>query len=366
MAAGDFTASYLPNMMAEIDQVFLGDRHTNAKPVDTAQVILGRQLVDWNPFYGPKGLNNGRSCIGANVVWLKNCAPEVKDCAEDLQSCVLTGPEMESDNKLYEPNQCFDFSASVKDNKCKDLFDKATKVGKAIADGIAALDAEIQKRLIAFIVANPQDNAFTGTYGVIDGSGTPTTFTRAEWSDGRIIAELAATAEINGLHNYYGISGRNMWAEAFMARAVPAGAFNATDNQYLFSAGIFDIVFDLVNIDAANGGTPTTALVDAGAYGYFNVTDYDNDAPVPFHQGSNLSVFRVRSPRLSYNNGGTLQPVYYDVEIQEGCIVDSATNKKTTETVVRVQHQGGLHLAPDICDDGTGILIFEEEDPLAT
>lgn len=361
MAAGDFTASHLPDILVAKDRVFTGDRHRQGiiKDVSALNTILGRQLVDWNPFYERAGLNTGRSCIGAKAIWLKDCDDSVADCGT-LSDCNLTGPELESDSQIYAPNLCFEKSGSVLDNQCKDAFDKATKIGLKMANIMAALEQELQARAIAFLYANAQQNRYTGTYGTIETVGVEgantTTFTAEEWKSD-IIAELIATAENNDFYNYYLLSGKNLWSQAFISQ-YREGCCNT--DKLVTGDGPIDIFFDLKNIDIANGGTQTSIMVDAGALGYFNVTDYENESPVPFTQGSDLSVWRVPSSRLSYMNGERLEPVYFDFEIQETCKIDSVRNKKYVETVVLGRHQGGLALAPPTCNESdTGILTFE-------
>lgn len=363
MAAGDFTASHLPDILVAKDQVFTGERHKRGiiKDVSTANAILGRQMVNWEPFYEGAGLNSGRSCIGAKAVWLKACDDTVSDCGQ-LSDCNLTGPELESDSQLYQPNLCFEKSGSVLDNQCKDLFDKATKIGVQMANIMASLEQELQSRLITFAFANVQDNRYAGTYGVrktvaVDSEST-TIFPESQWTSD-IIAELIATAENNDFYNYYLLSGKNLWTQAFISQ-YREGCCNT--DKLVTGDGPVDIFFDLKNIDLANGGVKSTLMIDAGAFGYFNVTDYANESPQPFSQGSDLSVWRVPSSRLSYMNGDKLEPVYFDFEIQEVCTVDNSRNKKYVKTVVLGRHQGGIALAPPTCnEDDTGILLFEVE-----
>lgn len=368
MAEGVFTASHLPDVMVGLDSVFNGDRHKQGiiKDVSTLNAILGRQMVNWTPFYEQAGLNVGRSCIGTKIAWLKDCNDTVVDCTT-LSDCNITGPQIESDSQLYQPNICFEKTGSVLDKECKDMFTKAQKIGMKMANIMAALDQELQARAITFLLANVQENRYTGTTGTIvsdDGetgeiNEATTTWPAEEWTT-ELIAEFVATAEANDFYNYYLLTGKNFWKESFVAKYKE----NCCNTDALVTEnGPIDIFFDLKNIDQANGGTRTTLLVDAGAYGYFNVTDYANESPMPFVQGGNLNVWRVPSQRLRYNNGGVLTPVYYDFEIQESCMIDDTRNKKYVGTAIKGVHQGGLVLAPPTCNaNDTGILSFEVAD----
>lgn len=365
MAAGDFAKSLLPDILVGAEQVWKGDRHRRGilKDVSTANEILGRQMVDWDILFDRAGLNKGNSCIGAKAAWLKACDDTVDECDDNtLTDCNLSGPETESDNAIYAPNMCFEKSGKVLDNQCKDMFDKGRKIGVQMANIIASLEQEIQAVLIAHLLANGQENRYSGTYGTIltvaeDGEAV-TTFPAAQWTPD-IIAEMVATAENNDFYNPYIISGKNLWSNAFISEYKQ----NCCNTDGLVNGdGPIPIFFDLKNVDQSAGGTQTSILVDAGALGYFNVTDYENESPEPFVAGGDLLVWRVPSRRLSYMNGDDLVPIYFDIEIQEVCTINETTNKKYVSTVIKGTHQGGLHAAPATCNaDDTGILIFEKE-----
>lgn len=355
MAAGDFTASHLPDILVARDQVFKGERHSRGilKDVSIAQAFLERQKVDWKVFYDQAGLNNKRKCIGAKVAWLKSCNDEVTDCSEDpITSCDITGPEMESDNQMYSPNICYSKSMAVADNQCKDMFDKATKIGVAMATIMASLEQEFQKRIIAFLLGNGQQNRYTNPIWTVDGD---TTKVPPEYWNEELLADIVAAGELNDIYDQYLVTGSNFWKANFLSRYKE----NCCRTDSLVTErGPIDMYFDLRNVDQANGGIPTTFLVDSGAYGYFNVTEYQNESPIPFSQGSDLSIMRIPSQRLRYNNGNTLEPVYFDFQIQEKCTVSNGD--MFVNTVIKGYHNGGLALAPVTCNENdTGILIFE-------
>lgn len=354
MAAGDFSASSMPNVLIGIEEVFKGARHSQGikKPVDAANAILSRQQVAWDVVYSQTGMNNAQKCVGANVVWLKDCNDTVSDCS--IADCDLDGPEMESDSQLYQPNLCGEISKKVKGAACKDYFEQERKIGMAIANMTLALDQEIQNVLEAFIIANPQANRYTNTYGTIRTVPVDfTTFTEEEWGTAKIIAELVKTAELNDMNDVFAISGNLLYDSWFLSR------FNecCDSDKNVFASNVLDMFWDLRNFDALNGGDQTLALVDSGAYGFFGVNAYTNSVPTPFARGGDLFVWSQPSSRLMWNNNGTLTPVMYDFELQEKCVVSG--NIRYIDTVIRATYRAGLALAPPTCNaDDTGILLF--------
>src|SRR5690625_4883595 len=101
MAAGDFTATQLGDIVAEVQEIFLGERHKQGirKKTDAAQRILENQQVNLTPLYRG-GLDDNNNCIGFEVTQLKNCDTTVDDC--DITSCTLDGIEIESVAEQYD------------------------------------------------------------------------------------------------------------------------------------------------------------------------------------------------------------------------------------------------------------------------
>jgi hypothetical protein len=81
-----------------------------------------------------------------------------------------------------------------------------------------------------------------------------------------------------------------------------------------------------------------------------------NEAPTLRGDAQGTLVWKQRAPRLMFNNGGSLVPVYFDVEYQKICQVAPA-GTTTLNHAFRIVFRGGLQLGPQVCvSTDTGIL----------
>ena len=109
------------------------------------------------------------------------------------------------------------------------------------------------------------------------------------------------------------------------------------------------------NIDTA-AGADTTFVVDPSAYAFWSSNQYQNEAPALRGDAQGTMVWKQRAPRLMFNNGGALVPVYFDVEYQKICQVAPA-GTTTLNHAFRIVFRGGLQLGPQVCvSTDTGIL----------
>lgn len=353
MAAGSFSASALADIMIATEQVFTGERHRQGirKDVSAAQAILARQKVNWVPVY-EGGVNDGSNCIGFKAVWLKNCDDTVDDCS--LSDCNLSGIEIESDNTTYRPNFCKNIGRKALGKLCNNFFTKEDLIAKELADAITLMDQTLQSQLLAFIIANAQENrAKTDGPGTWDAGDNAMRIPSAQMT-ADIIGDIIYNADANDLHEYYGITGKNFMKDFWRGKLNEC----CDSDAKIFDGGGLDLVFAGAEFDTA-AGFKATAVVDSGALGYFNVNDYMNESPQLFSAKDALYTWRVPSRRLAYNSNGTLIPVYYDVEMQDSC--STASNRRSIDTVINVRHKGGIVLAPPTCNAAdTGILLFED------
>ena len=69
MAAGDFSESHLPDIVARIGELYADPRSNKEldRPIETARGVLESQRVTWNPT-----LFDGTTCVGVKAAWLKD------------------------------------------------------------------------------------------------------------------------------------------------------------------------------------------------------------------------------------------------------------------------------------------------------
>lgn len=355
MAAGDFTATQLGDIVAEVQEIFLGERHKQGirKKTDAAQRILENQQVNLTPLYRG-GLDDNNNCIGFEVTQLKNCDTTVDDC--DITSCTLDGIEIESVAEQYTPNVCKTIGRKALGKLCSNRYTKEMLIAKQIADALQLMDQNLQTLLLTHIIAEAQENrAQADGPGTWDSGDNAMVIDPEKWS-ADLIGDILYNAEANDLFDLYAITGRNFQRDFWRSRF---GGCDDCDASIFDDAGL-PIIFAGPEFDRL-AGFPATAVVDAGSIAYFNMTDFQNESPELFSPRDGLYGWRVPSPNLRYNNNGVLTPVFYDVMIQDVCAADNTNNRRVLDTAVEVKHTGGIITAPATCEeDDTGILLFAQ------
>lgn len=353
MAAGDFSASVLPDAIFKLNEIFAGERYTPElnKDIDTIMALATRQTAKFDKL---DVLLDVLDCRGAKVVFLKSCTNTAVDIvATPIDSCDITGAETESASITLANNLGFRDDFKVLESDCKDAFTAADKIAHEMASKMANIEEKLNLAGIAFLTANEQPAAdpldYTETGNVMN---VPSDAWKPE-----LLADMYIIAKLSNLYNPFIISGSNLFGAHFLSDFKSASTPNV--DTILKTGGPFgDIVFDIKNIDTTVGAN-ATFLVDPSSYAFWSSNQYSNTAPEPFTKGSTLYKWRQRAPRLMWNNNGKLEPVYFDMEMQESCEVVSGV--KYPVHVFNIIFRGGLQLGPQVCDaDETGILQFNE------
>ncbi len=350
MAAGDFSASLLGDILVKQQEMWQNPRTLNAfnEPTETAKALMENQLVSWKPI-----MEDGNKCIGHKAIWLKDTSDTVTDCSSGnaLANCDISGAQIESDGKLFPENLCLRDSFSILDDQCKDAFDLADKTAFRMLRSKTKLQKALNAKFIAFLEANLMANAFAGTYGTIHGGTTATYFASQYWTQD-IVAELDLTAVINKVRTPIIINGTNLRSAFFNS-----GFNRLNDNQkdQFAKFSHFNMFWDVMNIDGAVSAK-ATYLVDAGMVGFFNSNAYNNTAPVLMNDDKNTHVWHETSPNLAYRDGSDSKPLRFDVTMLRKCT--TVGNRRKWGYHYEVQLTGGLHLGPTNTSTDKGILKF--------
>ena len=347
MAAGDFSASVLPDVIIKINDMFSGKRHTPElnQPIETVKALAERQTVRFDKV---DVLLDHMDCRGCKVVWLKDCTNDVTNGVDTpIASCDITGNETESTYLSVANNLVYYATFEVSEEDCKDAFTASEKIAYLMATKMAMIEKKINDAAIAFLTANEQepgdDLGYTLDGNIIQVPAADIT--------PAFLADVSVIAELSNLYSPFIISGKNFYTARFLADYRSAGSDNV---DAVFRSGPFDIVFDVKNIDTTVGAN-ATFVVDPSSYVFWGSNQYQNEAPEMRAGDSKTLVWKQRAPRLMFNNAGTLVPVYFDITYQKACQVVSGT--EYVNHAFRIVFRGGLQLGPQVCDSGdTGIL----------
>lgn len=357
MAAGDFSASHMPDIVARIGELFSDPRVNKEldRPIETARGVLESQRVTWNP-----SLFDGTTCIGVTGAWLKNCGDNVISCTDgefEAPGCTIGGNELQSDSILYKPNDCLIGELSVLDNECRDIFDLQEKVAFGMASLEMQILSKLNRKVIAFLDANSDDNTLIGGPGTVDPLNPITYFPSTAWTP-EIVADLAYIVSQFDINNPVAITGYNLWNSNFNA------AFNAlNDNQrdQIAKLGFMPIFFDPQNIDVAMGQR-TTFVFDPANVGFFTTNQFQNLAPIDMNDALNTMVMRYNSQKLSFANGTQRLPVSFDVQMQRACTTVNELNQQRWGWKIRMKLTFGLYTGPADCNGVKGIFQFAAGD----
>lgn len=355
MSAGDFSASAMNDVVVRATEIWQEPRSmSELRPqVQSAKTALQNQLVQIIP------IMQGDTCIGVKSAWLKSCDDTVVDLTSSAWSdCVITGSELESDNKVYGPTYNKVKSFTVWDEDCKDIYDVVDKIAYGQLKAKAALRKDLNATLIAYLQSNRCANEYSDTLGSIPvGTPTVTEFTSAYWNED-LIAEFDLIREFNLMSGAsYLISGTNLRNAEFNAKY---NAANADGKDEILKLGHFPISFDPLNVDST-AGAKSTFMVDPSAMAWFSWNQYQNEAPENKLDPNNTHVWKEYDPEISFQNGPRFEALSYDVEMQRLCKVSGAAGVRHSKRygwAFNYILRGGFILGPGDCNGGTGIQEF--------
>lgn len=349
MAAGDFSPSALPGIVAKADSMFADPRSNRElqAPLESAKALLENQTVKFDPIL------SGRQCIGVTAAWLKSCTDTSVDCSDtdfDLVDCSIVGAELESDNKLYQPNLCFRTTFSVSDTDCADIYSFQDKMAYSFSKKMLELDKKINAYMPAFLHANAMANRHTGTIGTI--SGTLVNIPAALWTPD-LLADFHLATVFNEINNEVVLTGT---AFANVMYNANFNALNSDQKDEMAKFSAFGNWYADPRVVDTVLGTKSLFVFDAGGYGFFNTNEYTNDVPYNQLDAANTTTFRMASKNLKYRDGNVLKPVYYDITWQRTCTLMNGLRRWVNQ--VEITFRGGLFLGPEDCTGGSGILEY--------
>lgn len=292
-------------------------------------------------------LADGHRCEGVDVSWLNICDLDVSTGTVD---CELDGDEMGAQKKTYLNNMTFHKAYKVPKYQCKDVHELNEKRALAMLAGTAALDQELERRIIDFLNANADTlTGITVPVGSIDGSDA------TEWDIPQasvttdVIIDFEKVVKTLNMLNPFIVDGNNFYSLLAKAEARYNGQNGGCCNTDALLKKM-PIINNFKTVDQESGEL-RTFLVDGANVGYFNTTVNQNSSPIKLDDKDNTSVWRIPSKTLSYRNGNEIVPVMYDVKMQLKCI-----SGHDYEEVYHFEHRGAFITGGSNCDARNGIV----------
>lgn len=347
MAAGDFTASVWPEVQVKALEMWENPRIRQRiqRPVEAAKGFIENQQVRFDDV-----LTQGQ-CIGVKATWLKDCDYAVTDdSSTDVYDCTIAGAEAESDSTVYDTNLGFYREFQVNNEDCNNQFTYADKVAEQLLKEKAAMDQELNKRILGFVDGAAAATGYTD--GLASVVGTASQIETKHW-DVDLMGEFAAHAAYNDMaENSYFISGNNFFNGAWNAEYE---ALNDDQKDRIAKYGAFgQWYFDLRDM-ISEIGAGFTYMVDPGAAGFFDNVKEQSLSPVSLGDKDATMQWMVTSDNLVKPDG---TPVRYGIVARHTCSRNGVG--LTTNTNFRITLHGGLYQSPNPCTIHSGILEFEK------
>lgn len=352
MAAGDFNASVMANVILKQDQILADPRSKRELeyPLDSAMALLENQMVSFDK----ATVLQTKECVQVKATFLKACRDNSVDLTDednDLEDCDYSGDQIESDAITFEANKGYKEQFVVWDDKCNDTYTFEDKMAYALARAALNLEVRVSKNVIAFLQANSMVNRHTGTYGNIN--GLVTEFPANQWTPD-LLAEFDTTMVFNEIKNPVLLTGTN-YRNAIYNAAFNFANLDQKDQKLKFDAWKWYSDPRTVDVTA---GAKTTFLFDAGAAAFWSKNEFQNRAPI--QQTGDQITFALPSRNLKYRDGNAMITPMFDVYMKRDCKTAAVAvgNRRKYGTFVDLYLTWGIQLGPADCQDGSGILQF--------
>lgn len=338
---GDLTPSVLRDVRINLADMFGTEslyKHLNREtPIFNA--IWGGQSIRFSDKMA-MALSNGKHCEGVEAFFLQSCDLSVADC--DTACDIPEGTELCVERAFFNPEECYEKIVKITEADCENEFTFMEQLTLQMANLVAGLDQEAERRTIAQLqnlAADLTDISDEIEVGGIDVGGTIWEIPPADWK-AELIADFECVVEDCEMVNVKMVAGR-VWRKQIKLAEAKEGN-GCCDFDSLFDN--IPLVTNTRELDQLIGD-PTAFLVDCSKIGYFNKWIHQSPTPVSTETGDKgTKHFYVDSPKLRYAINGALRPVRYDIYWQKICLTED-----THEFRIKGKHRYGFVEMPTNC-----------------
>lgn len=363
MAAGDFSASQIPQVLTEVQNIFITGGRLNLRKNDprlnTAKAVLENQTAVPLPVMTADG-----KCTAVDMTWLKYCGSTGVDCADEdyVFSCDITGAEGESVKERLEANYCHEEKFIVRDDECNDLFPAVKKIAEGIANAKLKAEANLSAFMMAQLYAGISPaSAYEGE--VPEGwdlDGTPYLYPGTAIDRPRVLSEMYVMSQINQVTNPVYVADGTWQADVYLAQHL-----NNNGGAVVNEAGLYDGMgnkwyFDPIAMSTLNNDAGRLIMFDPNNILAWFTNDVSNFEPEMWLSSKALTRWKEPTMYLRDRNGN---PLYYDVYMQEDCI-EGVNGKPRKVYKFKLTLSGGFHIGPNACNaNDTGVYYFAKNTP---
>lgn len=345
MAAGNFTASDYPNVLARMAAMEAEDLMANASQVETLQLVTSRQSVDIEPL-----LTNTGQCRSVDAWFLANGTQRhlySGSAADVAQGCDLkAAQELETIKKTFTNNYVVTSGFVADSKKCNNASMWVEETAKGLRDCMADNRRQLKnKHLYPLLNANVQTNeanSNTLTDFVADGVTGHLKLDPTKWN-----FESALKMDLLANQNHFGeraiLSGSNLYFDSKIAEYRKLNMGIAGQDQAAIFGDVL-MAWDTRDMDAVLT-EQESFIVDLSKMITWNSSWY-SDTPELRDASKNRYTYRIPDPVLTWNNNGTQVPFYHHVEVEYTCTSRDSMNEPVYSWTYNVTLIGGMDIAP--------------------
>ena len=264
----------------------------------------------------------GQSCMGADIYTLRSGS--LDKGSKTIACAVGTGPKAGSEKLTLTKEILVDLEYfSIDDILCNNAVDFASQFAYLSLKAKIALEVKLAKALVAAAVAG-QDTP-SASWFETDGSvnGSVYEIAKSDFSSA-VLGDLFWAARATDMVAPIVINGRNLFNAKVMAEFEHMGC--CSTNAALNSNKLFQLYWDAKNVDSVTGAN-SSLVVDKNALLFWSSPVYSNQGIATAMTDGKEAADRYHYvdvlPRLQYYANGQMNPIYVDVRMEKGCVLDS-------------------------------------------
>ena len=264
----------------------------------------------------------GQPCMNADIYTLRSAS--LDKGSKTIACAVGTGPKAGSEKLTLTKEILVNLETfSIDDTLCNNAVTFASQYAYLSMKAKIALEVKLSKALVAAAVAG-EDTPIVGwfeTPGAVNGNVfeiAKTDFTSA------VLGDLFWAARTTDMVAPIVVNGRNLFNAKVMAEFEHMGC--CSTNSALNSNKLFQLYWDAKNVDSVTGAN-SSFVIDKNALLFWSSPAYSNLGMESMMTEGRESLDRYHYvdvlPRLQYYANGQMNPIYVDVRIEKGCVLDA-------------------------------------------
>jgi hypothetical protein len=306
-------------------------------------------------------LGFGESCMAADLYTLRSGS--LDKGSKTIACAVGSGPKSGSEKLTLTKEILTNLEYFQIDNVlCNNAVDFASQYAYLAMKAKIALEVKLSKALVAKAVTG-QDTP-SASWFETDGNVNGSVFEIAKVNfSSAVLGDMLWAARATDMISPIVLNGRNLFNAKTLAEFESMGC--CTTNAALNSNKLFQLYWDAKNVDSVTGAA-SSFVIDKNALLFWSSPVYSNigleSAMTEGQEAADRYHYVDVLPRLQYYANGQMNPIYVDVRIEKGCVLDSLNIPRETWKV-EMWLSGALTLNFPNADNGQQGIIHVQQIP---